>query len=213
MLNNEPRILIVDDHPLVAEGLRRLLESQFQSVDVIVRFSEVLQTVQNSRPDIVLLDISMPGRGGIETARQIREQWPDIKIVFVTMHTEAVYVRQAMLTGAQGYVLKASVVSELLDAIRTVLAGKIFLSPLVERPEAPPLNPARTRAPLSPKQREVLQLVAIGRSDKEIAAFMNISVKTVEFHKSSIRQRLGLHSTAELIRYALEERMLTAAPD
>jgi DNA-binding NarL/FixJ family response regulator len=206
---DRPRIIIVDDHDLFAEGVRRILDPSFNIVEVVPRPSGVLSALQTHRPDIVLLDISMPGTNGIETARQILERYPDIKVIFLTMHTESIYVRQAMSTGAQGYVLKGSLVSELVEAIRAVLAGRIYTSPSVERPRSPEAEQetAGSTAVLSPKQVDVLKLLSHGRSAKEIAEFLNISVKTVEFHKTRIRQRLGLHSTAELTRFALENHL------
>jgi DNA-binding NarL/FixJ family response regulator len=194
-----PRIIIVDDHSLVAEGIRRILEPEFDLVAIVFKPSEVIPAIEHHMPDVILLDISMPGRTGIETAREIRTSFPAVKVIFLTMHTESVYVQQAMRTGAHAYILKGSLVSELIHAIRSVLAGRTFLSPAVRDADQPESLPGD----LSPKQREVLELVASGRSDKEIANFMNISVKTVEFHKTSIRRRLGLHSTAELVKFAL----------
>lgn len=202
------RVMIVDDHSLVAEGLSRLLESTFHLVAVVSRHSDVLPSIQASHPDVVLLDISMPGRSGVETARDIRKLWPNIKIIFLTMHSEAVYVSQAMGAGAHGYVLKGSMGSELIDAIHTVLAGGTFLGSSVQHVDQRNRHGAdpNTASLLSPKQREVLELIAEGKADKEIATFMNISLKTVEFHKSSIRQRLGLTSTAQLTRFAVENQ-------
>ena len=206
---DRPRILVVDDHGLFAEGVRRILDPLYKHVTVVERASGVLDVVNTQHPDIVLLDISMPGTNGIETARQILERYPETKIIFVTMHTEGVYVRHAMSTGALGYVLKSSLVSELMEAIRAASAGRVFISPAVGSYTMPEKDDERTGGEniLSPKQKDVLKLLSEGRSAKEIATVLGISVKTVEFHKTRIRQRLGLHTTAELTRFAVEQHL------
>lgn len=204
-----PRIIIVDDHGLFAEGVRRILHPVFGHVEIVQRAPGVLSALEAHRPDIVLLDISMPGTNGIETARQILERSPNTKIIFLTMHTEAVYVRQALSTGAQGYVVKSSVVSELMEAIRAVSQGRKFVSPSVESFRMAEAEGEKTAGEglLTPKQLDVLKLLSEGRSGKEIAVVLGISVKTVEFHKTRIRERLGLHSTAELTRFVLEKEL------
>lgn len=195
-----PRIIVVDDHSLFAEGIRRILGESFNPVEVVGRASGVLAAMQTHRPEIVLLDISMPGANGIDTARQILHRYPGTKIIFLTMHTEPIYVRQALSTGAQGYVLKSSLVPELMKAIRAVQAGRIYISRSVE-------DEGDAMSGLSVKQMDVLKLLSQGRSAKEIATILDISVKTVEFHKTRIRKRLGIHSTAELTRFALENHL------
>lgn len=206
---DRPRIIIVDDHGLFAEGVRRILDPVFGHVEVVQRAPGVLSALEAHRPDIVLLDISMPGTNGIETARQILERSPQTKIIFLTMHTEAVYVRQAMSTGALGYVVKSSLVSELMEAIRAVSAGRKFVSPSVESFRMAEAEREKTAGEelLTPKQLDVLKLLSEGRSGKEIAVVLGISVKTVEFHKTRIRERLGLRTTAELTRFALQKEL------
>ena len=205
---------MADDHVLVLGGLAKLLEEKFQIVATANDGRQVLELCQQMKPDIVLLDITMPLLNGIETARQLSRTLPEIKIVFVTVHSDAEYVREAFRAGAQGYVLKRSAPSELITAIRTVASGGRYVTPLVSHYIAESLEkqPSETdKAILTTRQQEVLRLVAEGRTAKEIAALLGITTKTVEFHKSSIEVRLGLHSTAELIRYALEHDLLRTA--
>ena len=210
------RLVVADDHVLVLGGLAKLLEEKFQIVATANDGRQVLEVCQQLKPDVVLLDITMPLLNGIETARQLSRTLPEIKIVFVTVHSDAEYVREAFRAGAQGYVLKRSAPSELITAIRTVVSGGRYITPLVSQYIAESLEkqPSETdKAILTTRQREVLRLVAEGRTAKEIAALLGITTKTVEFHKSSIEVRLGLHSTAELIRYALEHDLLRTAAD
>jgi len=199
-----PRILLADDHTLVVEGFRRLLEAEFDVVGVVEDGRTLLTAAARLRPDVILLDISMPLLNGIDAARQLRKTQPEAKIIFVTMHADPAYVAEALREGAAGYVLKRSAATELVTAIRQALRGRTYVTPLVrgqgwQRPRS-----RRRSTELTPRQREVLQLVAEGRAAKQIAAILRISVKTVEFHKSRIGAQLGVHTTAELTRYALE---------
>jgi len=205
----KPRLLIADDHTLVLEGLRKILEAECELVGTVEDGRALMEAARQLNPDLILLDISMPLLNGIEAARQIRKSNPDAKLIFVTMHGDPDYVREAMRTGASGYVLKRSAASELVTAIREVLKGKTYVTPLVTKGVAGSLtevspHASRTFGGLTTRQREVLQLVSEGRSGKEIAAVLHVSVKTVEFHKASIMRALGLRTTAELTRYAIE---------
>jgi DNA-binding NarL/FixJ family response regulator len=221
MVQNRPRVLLADDHTLVLEGLRRLLESEFELLDSVEDGRALLEAAPRLQPDVILLDISMPLLNGIDAARQLRGRLPRVKLIFLTMHAEAEYVVEAFRAGASGYLLKRSAASELISAIRQVLRGQRYVTPLVtgalreagarrtrtiRRPDAP----AEPVVLLTPRQREVLQLVAEGRATKEIASILNISSKTVEFHKSRIMEALSLHSTAELTRYAIRAGILQA---
>ena len=204
------RIVMADDHVLVVEGIRRLLERDYDIVAVVADGRAAVETTARLKPDVVLLDIAMPLLNGIEAARQIRELALPTKIIFVTMQTDRDYIRVAFRAGASGYVLKQAAPSELTEAIRTVIEGALYLSPTIAPRGAQELfsSPGdvgdRFIVPLTARQREVLQLIAEGKSAKEIAHVLAISPKTVEFHKAGIMDVLGLRTTAELTRYAME---------
>ena len=196
------------------EGISRLLADQYEIVGTAGNGRELLRRSSDLKPDVVVLDIGMPDMNGIEAARQIATLVPKAKIVFVTQQLDADYVRAAFQAGGHGYVSKQSASTELLAAIQMALEGKYYVTPLV--PSSSPneyrdlrKNPAELFAShLTPRQREVLQLIAEGKAMKEISATLNISVKTVEFHKSSLMDELGLRTTAELTRYALQKRIV-----
>jgi DNA-binding NarL/FixJ family response regulator len=200
------RILLADDHSLVAAGISKLLEAEFDLIGTVGDGRALVASAKADRPDIVLLDISMPILNGIEAARQIRAALPDVKIIFVTVHSDNAYVMEAFRAGASGYVLKRSAASELSVAIQEVLNGNLYVTPLIGKGAVEGLrngNETQTSL-LTGRQREVLQLVAEGYSAKEIAGLLGISSKTVEFHKGLIMKKLDLHSTAELTQYALQ---------
>jgi DNA-binding NarL/FixJ family response regulator len=160
-----------------------------------------------------LVDISMPLLNGIDAARQLLKITPQSKVIFLTMHADSDYVSEAFRAGASGYLLKRSAASELLTAIQEVMKGRCYVTPLVTREALSPLfggtmEPRKLSSTLTARQREVLQLVAEGRSVKEIAAILRVSGKTVEFHKSALMDRLGIHTTAELTRYAIEHGLI-----
>jgi DNA-binding NarL/FixJ family response regulator len=205
-----PRLVIADDHVLLLDGLKRLLENDFDLVGTATDGYEAVAVAESLRPDVILIDIGLPLLNGLEAARQVRRALPDTKILFVTMQTERIYVEEAFRAGAMGYVLKQAAGSELLLAIQRVLAGERYLSPRIgiqlDKIEAHPAS-RRTVGGLTARQREVLQLVAEGKSMKEIAWILRISVRTVEFHKQSLFQDLGIRTTAELIRYALDQKI------
>ncbi len=200
-----PRLVLADDHGLMLEGLRRILEPEHEIIGAVTDGRALLETAKTLNPDMVLLDISMPLLNGIEAAVRLSKELPHIRIVVVSMHTDPDYVRAAFDSGASAYVLKRSAADELKIAIREVMSGKTYISPgIATTGDGISMNLASIRSELTPRQREVLQLIAEGRIAKEIAALLGISVKTVEFHKTSISQALGLRTTAELIRYAIE---------
>lgn len=205
---NRPRILLADDHALVAEGIRKLLEPDFDVVATVEDGHALVRAARELRPDVVLLDISMPLLNGIDAARQLKRMLPQTRLVFLTMHAEADYVAAALEAGASAYLLKSSAPAELVPAIRDALAGRTYITPLVGGAEG--RAAPRFGRQLSPRQRQVLQLVAEGYSSKEIAGMLGISSKTVDFHRSAITQRLGIRSTAELTRYALDKGLTGA---
>src|SRR5438552_6845470 len=202
------RLLIADDHTLGLEGLKRILEMEFDLVGTVENGRDLLRMAEELKPDVVLVDISMPLLNGIDASRQLLNTSPQIKIIFVTMHADADYIAEAFRAGASGYLLKRSAASELVTAIREVMKGRYYVTPLVTREALSPLfggtpEPRKLATTLTTRQREVLQLVAEGRSLKEIAAILKVSSKTVEFHKSALMDRLHIHTTAELTRYAI----------
>ena len=208
------RIVIAENHLMVAEGLRKLLEDDFQLLDNVNNGRDLVQLVEEARPDLVLLDIGMPMLNGIEATRQLRKVSPETKVIVVTAHNEPEYVVEAFRAGASGYVLKRCAVSELVSAIDQVLDGRTYVTPLVaEHVVAAATNPKLRRNPanLTSRQREVLQLVAEGCTAKEIANWLNLSVKTAVFHKMAVMDKLGLRTTAELTRYALEHGITRGA--
>jgi DNA-binding NarL/FixJ family response regulator len=204
-----PRLLLADDHRLVLEGIQRLLEPEFEVVGMAEDGRDLVDAAQRLRPDVILLDISMPLLNGIDAARQLSKSCPGSRLIFVTMHAGRAYVRAAFQAGGSGYLLKRSAPKELATAIHAVLDGRCYLSPGIAREvdvrklrqKASGLSKAAGRR-LTPRQREVLQLVAEGRSNKEIAVLLAISIKGVEYHKSAIARKLGTNKPAELTRYA-----------
>jgi DNA-binding NarL/FixJ family response regulator len=209
----KPRLLLADDHTLVLEGLKKILETDFEPVGSAENGRDVLRLAEELKPDVVLLDISMPQLNGIDACKQLIKSTPQAKVIFVTMHADADYVAEAFRAGASGYLLKRSAASELVNAIHEVLKGRCYVTPLVTREALGPLlgGAADTRklsSTLTSRQREVLQLVAEGRAVKEIATLLVISAKTVEFHKCALMERLDIHTTAELTRYAIEHGLI-----
>lgn len=212
-----PRILIADDHVLVAEALRTLLSTRHEHVEVVCRTEDLLSRARQA--DLVLLDVSMPGIGGIEAARRLREGGSEVRILFLSMHDDEARVLGALRAGGNGYLLKDADAAEMFTAIDEVMRGSTFLSPrltsaLVTRAVQPELAaPAGARrSALTPRQIEVLRLVAEGKTLKEIAAALHVSPKTVEFHKARLTAQLGLHTTAELTRYAVAQGLVPVEP-
>jgi DNA-binding NarL/FixJ family response regulator len=204
----KPRVLLADDHRVVAEGLRGLLDPNFEVVGVASDGRELVAAAKKLDPDVVVLDISMPSLNGIEAARQLRDAGLRAKVVFLTMHRDVAYAARAMETGASGFVLKHSAPSELVTAVREALRGGTYITPqiageLFDTVRGHRLCGAEALDQLTPRQREVLQLVAEGHSAKEIASALGISRRTAEFHKARLMETLGVQNTAELIQYAI----------
>ena len=212
----KPRILLADDHALVLEGFRRILEGQYELVGTVGDGRALLESTKTLQPDIVILDVSMPLLNGIDAAAQLKKISPKTKIIVVTMHADTDYVRSAFEAGASAYVLKRSAVDELEQAIRAVVAGHSYITPLITKELVDIfLSKASEKSGdtdgLTTRQREVLQLLAEGRTAKEIANLLNISSRTVEFHKGQIMDHLNLQTTADLIKYALTHGIVNAS--
>ena len=212
---NKPRLLLADDHNILVEGLKALLAPEFEVVATAGDGRAVLEAAKTHQPDIILLDISMPGLNGIEAARRLKQSNPDAKLIILTMHGDLSFVSAAFEAGASGYVLKQSAATELVAALHEVASGRNYVSALIQKrlgPEMPAfLRRSKTlSADLTSRQREVLQLVAEGRARKEIAQILGVSVKTVEFHKQKISEKLGIHTDAALTAYAIRHGIASA---
>lgn len=207
------RILLGDDHDVVLEGLRRILNRPgFDIVGAVKDGRALIEATAALKPDVIVTDISMPQLNGIEAIRQIRRRDRWCKVVFLTMHPETNYAVEAMSAGGSGYVLKDTAGEELIKAIQEAMQGRMYITPLLSESVRDALR-TRRKTPqhailLTPRQREVLQLLAEGRSPKEISAVLQMSIRTVEFHKYSIMQRLGVRSVAELGAYAAKAGMI-----
>ena len=208
-----PRVLLADDHKIVTEGLKGLLEPEFELVGTVEDGRALLAAAEKLRPDVIVADISMPLLNGIDSVRQIKKAHGEIKVVFLTMHPDVTYAVSAFEAGASGYVLKHSAPTELVTAIRSALNGKTYVTPLLAD-EFKQLTSEKTDqrdelTMLTPRQREILQLLAEGHSAKKIATVLNISSRTVEFHKYRIMKDLGIKSAAELVHYAVRHGIVT----
>jgi DNA-binding NarL/FixJ family response regulator len=211
---NRARILIADDHAMIIEGLRHILESEFDLVDTVGDGRALLDASNKLHPDVIVVDISMPVLNGIDAIRQIKKNDPHTKVVFLTMHSDVTYAKEAFEAGASGYVLKHSAPDELVTAIHEALKGRTYVTPMIARDliesyknGSYTLNDLSTK--LSTRQREVLQLLAEGKSAKEIAGILNISARTVEFHKYNMMETLGIKTSAELVQYAVKHRIIS----
>jgi DNA-binding NarL/FixJ family response regulator len=209
---NRSRVLIVDDHQLVAEGIQLLIRDDYEVLEILQDGRQLVDAGVSLQPDLILADITMPGLNGIDACKNLRTQGCESKVIFLTMHQDALYARRALNMGASGFVLKHSASKELLEAMQTVLNGGIYISPTVEPmlrclPESTQRE-ARCDSVLTPRQREVLQLFAEGHSARETAAILSISVRTAENHKAQIMAQLGVNSTADLVRSAIRHGLI-----
>jgi len=200
------RIVLADDHVLVRQGLKSLLEREgFQVVAEASDGQEALSHVESLQPDIVVMDISMPILNGLNAAQKMSRSSPKTKTILLTQHDEGQYIREALEAGVKGYVLKSQVASDLLSAIRQVSRGQVYLSPGVSNAvmEAYHSKSEKSKNPLTLRERQVLQLIAEGKSTKDVASLLGISVKTAESHRSRLMQKLDIHETASLVLYAV----------
>jgi DNA-binding NarL/FixJ family response regulator len=204
-----PRVLLADDHRLVAEGLKSLLSADFELVGVVEDGRAMIEAARKLQPDVIVADITMPHLNGIDALVRLKRDDIQVPVVFLTMHAEVAYARRALEGGAAGYVLKHSAPAELITAVRAALNGKTYVSPAVagevlriinQKPETAD-DPV---ASLTPRQREILQLLTEGRSAKEIGDTLRISARTVEFHKYQVMEKLNLHTNAELVHFSLK---------
>ncbi|HEY5913279.1 MAG TPA: response regulator transcription factor [Verrucomicrobiae bacterium] len=209
-----PRVLLADDHRMVAEGLKTLLSPEFELLDVVEDGRALIAAAKKLRPDVIVADITMPHLNGIDALAPLKKEQPGVKVVFLTMHQDVAYARRALEAGAMGFVLKHSAPAELITAIRAALNGQTYITPALAgevfraiRHE--PQGPSDPAAKLTPRQREILQLLAEGRSAKEIADTLAISARTVEFHKYQMMEALKLHNGAELVHFAIKQGIVS----
>jgi DNA-binding NarL/FixJ family response regulator len=205
------RVVLADDHVVVRQGLKSLLEREgFQVVAEASDGQEALGHVQSLQPDIAVIDISMPIRNGLDAARDIARLSPKTKTILLTQHDEDEYISEALDAGMRGYVLKSQASSDLIQAIQQVCRGLVYLSPGVSSAvmEAYRSKSKKPADPLTTRERQVLQLIAEGKSTKDIASLLSISVKTAESHRTRLMRKLDIHETASLVRYAVRRRIV-----
>ncbi len=215
------KVLLVDDHELVREGIKMILEKErdFEVVGEATDGRKALAALQKVTPDVILMDISMPNLNGFEAIFQIKRRYPDAKILVLTVHTNEEYVYKSLKAGALGYLVKDSAVSELVGAVKAISEGKSYLSPSVSRGLVDRLtNPtemATESSPyelLTPREREILQLIGEGKNYQQIADTLNISYKTVENHRANIAEKLGVRQRAQIVRYAIDMGLVSDDP-
>jgi DNA-binding NarL/FixJ family response regulator len=202
------RIVLVDDHVLVRQGLKALIESDgFQVVGEASDGQEALRQVESFCPDIVVMDISMPAFNGLNAAREIERSFPKTKTILLTQHDESQYVSEALDAGVKGYVLKNQAAGDLLQAIKQVSRGQVYLSPGVSQAVVESYHSKldKTKTRLTPREKQVLQLIAEGKSTRDIASVLGISVKTAESHRTRMMHKLDIHETASLVLYAVRK--------
>lgn len=213
---NKIRVLLADDHTILREGIRALLDDQ-ADIEVIGEAEDGQSTVKmvaKLKPDVVIMDIAMPLLNGLEATRQIQRDYPQVKVLILTMHENEEYIRQVLAAGALGYVLKDAAARDLLGAIRAVHQGEAVLSPAITRLVIEDylrwgdIRPADTSNGLTPREREVLQLIAEGYTNKEIAEILSLSVKTIQSHRTNLMSKLDLHDRGELIKYAIQKKII-----
>jgi DNA-binding NarL/FixJ family response regulator len=211
-MKSRPRILLADDHTMLLDAFQRLLEPRCEIVGVAGDGRALIDLAASTRPDVIILDISMPGLNGMDACVQLRKKMPDTRLVFLTVNEDPDVAAEAISLGASGYLLKSSASAELFTAIELALAGKTYITPLVTKGEPLDVFLRQAAKPgvekLTARQREVLQLLAEGRAMKEVADLLHVTARTVAFHKYTIMEQLGLKTSSELVQYALEHGML-----
>jgi len=212
---NLPRILIADDHTLVAEACKKLLESDYEIVGTVGDGRSLVRAAAELRPHLIIVDVSMPLLNGLDAAQQVKELMPSIKVIFLTMNHDVDLAAEAFRRGASGYLLKTCAASELAIAVREVLRGRSYLSPMIAKDTVDFLLRQDKRLvdeadKLTERQREVLQLLAEGKCMKEVAAVLNLTARTVAFHKYRIMEVLNVRTNAELVQYAIRNHLIAA---
>jgi DNA-binding NarL/FixJ family response regulator len=212
---NLPRIIIADDHTLVAEACKKLLESDYEIVATVGDGRSLVRAAAEFRPHLIIVDVSMPLLNGLDAGQQIKELIPSIKLVYLTMNHDADLAAEAFRRGASGYLLKTCAASELVIAVREVLRGKSYLSPMIAKDTVDFLLRQDRKLieegqRLTERQREVLQLLAEGKCMKEVAGVLNVTTRTVAFHKYRIMEVLNVRSNAELVQYAIRQHLIAA---
>ena len=209
------RILLADDHTMISAGFQKLLEPHYEVVGSVADGRALLKAAAELNPDVVLLDVGMPLLNGLDAARALKKSMPRVKLIFLTMNTDSDIAAEAIRTGASAYLLKNSNPSELLQAVHDVVRGLSYVTPQIsqameERFIRDPRTANRPRE-LTPRQREILQMLAEGRSMKEIAYVLQITHRTVRFHKARIMEELGITTNSELVKYAMKQGIISAA--
>ena len=208
-----PRVLLADDHRLLREAFVKLLEPECEVVGAVTDGRALLEAAPKLRPDVVVVDVAMPQLNGLDAARQLKRSMPEVKVIFLTVNEDPDLAAEAFRSGASAFLLKNSAASELLQAIQDVVHGRSYVTPLATRDMVDNLlRPAETGSAtreLSPRQREVLQLLAEGRTMKEIAGILKITPRTVAFHKYSMMEEFGIRSSAELVQFAIKKRIVS----
>jgi DNA-binding NarL/FixJ family response regulator len=206
----KPRVILADDHVMVAQGLGRLIAEVAELVAVVSDGQELVDSARTLRPDIIVSDLTMPKLSGLEAMRQIKADGSRARFIFLTIHTDARLAAQALRTGAAGYLLKQAAGEELLEALRTVMEGRTYLTPLITKDVLWTIaNLTEDQTPaLTPRQLDVLRLIAQGKRMKEIAAELDLSVRTIEDHKAQLLRLLGVDSTAELVKFAVRQGLV-----
>lgn len=202
------RIIAADDHRIVVEGLRGLLEPEFELVAIVGDGRALMEEHDRLRPDLIVADVGMPHLNGIQAMRKLREAGSSARFVFLTMHPDPEYAAEALASGASGYVLKHSAPEELVTAVREALAGRTYITPRIAGEVIKTMQGGAPSARLTSRQAEVLQLLAEGRSAKEVAAALDLSPRTVESHKYAIMEALGVKTSAELVREAVKRGLV-----
>ncbi|PYU18292.1 MAG: DNA-binding response regulator [Acidobacteria bacterium] len=215
MQRNHPRILIADDHTLVAEACKKLLDAEYDVVGTVSDGRALVRVAAELRPHLIIIDVAMPVLNGLDAGQQIKELLPSVKLVYLTMNHDADLAAEAFRRGASGYLLKTCAASELVIAVREVLRGKSYLSPMIAKDTVDFLLRQDKRlveeaARLTVRQREVLQLLAEGKCMKEVAGVLNLTTRTVAFHKYRIMEVLNAKSNAELVQYAIRNHLICA---
>jgi len=210
------RILLADDHTILRSGIRALLEDE-PGMSVVAEAEDGRAAVTLAcqlKPDVAIMDIAMPLLNGLEAARQLKQQCPEVRVLILTMHDNEEYIRQVLEAGAMGYILKDAAARELISAIRSVYRGEAVLSPAITRLVIEDYlrwggtRPQEEADGLSPREREILQLIAEGYTNKQIAEILSISIKTVQAHRNNLMQKLDLHDRGELIKYAIQKKII-----